>query len=234
MRGLLHILHPLQWWREIRSRRRAPSAEMERVFVEIYQANTWGSAESVSGPGSTRERAEDFRQELAAALEDLGTRVLLDAPCGDFNWIAPIADSVERYIGVDIVPALIEQHRRRYANSRRRFLHLDLTRDRLPRADVVLCRDGLVHLSHADIWRALANLRRSGSRYLIATTFLGERANEEIETGGWRPLNLQRAPFFLPEPLRLIDEKCLHTGGIYADKRLGVWLLAEVPASPGG
>lgn len=205
---------------------------MERVFVEIYHANAWGSAESVSGPGSTRERAEAFRHELVAALEDLGTRVLLDAPCGDFNWIAPVADTVERYIGVDIVPELIEQHRRRYETSRRRFLHLDLTRGRLPEADVVLCRDGLVHLSHDDIWRALSNLRRSGSRYLIATTFLGERGNEEIETGGWRPVNLQRAPFHFPEPLRLIDEKCLHTGGIYADKRLGVWRLVEVPTSP--
>ncbi len=224
----------LQWLRKIRWRRPSPPGEMERVFGEIYRSNAWGSEESVSGPGSTRQRAEAFRHELAAALRDLGTRTLLDAPCGDFNWIEPVADTVERYIGVDVVPELVAQNRRRYGSRRRKFLRLDLTCDPLPRADVVLCRDGLVHLSHGDIWRALANLRRSGARHLIATTFLGERANEEIETGGWRPLNLQRAPFRLPEPLRLIDEKCLHTGGIYADKRLGIWLLAEVPTSPAG
>ena len=26
-----------------------------------------------------------------------------------------------------------------------------------------------------------------------------------------------------------IDERCHHTGGIYADKRLGVWRFADLP-----
>ncbi|HYG65776.1 MAG TPA: class I SAM-dependent methyltransferase [Thermoanaerobaculia bacterium] len=211
----------------------SPPGEMERVFGEIYRSNAWGSGESVSGPGSTHERAADFRDDLAAVLRDLGTRVLLDAPCGDFNWIGPVADEAERYIGVDVVPELVERNARRHGSRRRRFLRLDLTRDELPRADVVLCRDCLVHLRTADIWRALESLRRSGARYLVVTTFIGERGNEEIETGAWRPLNLERPPFHFPPPLRLIDERCLHTGGIYADKRLGVWRMADVPLSPG-
>jgi hypothetical protein len=44
-------------------------------------------------------------------------------------------------------------------------MRLDLTGDPLPRVDVVLCRDCLVHLSFQNIFRAFANLRRSGSRY---------------------------------------------------------------------
>ena len=32
----------------------------------------------------------------------------------------------------------------------------------------------------------------------------------------------------LPTPEQMIDEKCLHTGGIYADKRLALWRLADV------
>ena len=66
--------------------------------------------------------------------------------------------------------------------------------------------------------------------YLLATTFVEHRINLDIETGGWRPLNMERPPFGFPAPLRAIDEKCLHTGGIYADKRLALWRLADIAA----
>lgn len=204
---------------------------MERIFTEIYRSNAWGSAESASGPGSTRKSTAALREALAAAFRELQVRVLLDAPCGDFNWIEPIADVMDHYIGVDIVPELVAKNLRRHAGPRRTFVKLDLSQDSLPRSDAVLCRDCLIHFSVADAERALANLRRSGARYLVTTTFVGgERVNADIETGQWRPLNLQRPPFSFPQPLRLIDERCLHTKGIYADKRLGIWPMADVPA----
>jgi hypothetical protein len=105
-----------------------------------------------------------------------------------------------------------------------------MVRQRLPAADLVLARDALVHFSHNDIFQALANLRRTGANYLITTTFLGDRCNEDIRTGEWRALNLQRPPFQLPAPLALIDEHCHHTDGIYSDKRLGLWRFADLPA----
>jgi hypothetical protein len=217
-------------WNEIWSGGATPRRDMENVFTEIYRSNAWGGTESVSGPGSTEQRGASFRDDLLAALYDLGTRVLLDAPCGDFNWIGPVADAIDRYVGVDVVPEIIAGNLRQHSGPNRQFLRLDLTRGPLPPADVVLCRDALVHFSFADIWRALANLRRSGARYLITTTFIGDRENEEIATGAWRPLNLERPPFCFPPPQRLIDERCWHTGGIYADKRLGVWRRRDVPA----
>jgi SAM-dependent methyltransferase len=202
---------------------------MRRIFAAIHAANSWGNAESISGPGSTRERAASFLPDLIELLRSLPVRTLLDAPCGDFNWAAPLADAVEHYIGVDVVPDLIRDNRQRWASAQRRFLCRDMVRQRLPAADAVFSRDALVHLCQDDIWRTLENFRRTGATYLIATTFLGERGNEDIRTGDWRPLNLQRAPFLLPAPLALIDEKCHHSGGIYADKRLGVWRLADLP-----
>jgi len=41
---------------------------------------------------------------------------------------------------------------------------------------------------------------------------------------------MQRRPFSFPPPRELIDERCHHTGGIYADKRLGLWQLADLPS----
>ena len=205
------------------------SLDRQNVFTEIHRTRAWGDGESTSGPGSTHERAANFLPALIDLVESLGISTLVDAPCGDFNWAGPLADSVSFYIGIDVVPALISLCTQRSASPRRSFLWLDFVEQTLPKADLVFCRDGLVHLSNIDIMRALDNLRTTGAEYLIATTFIGTRDQLDIPTGGWRPLNMQHAPFLLPEPLRLIDEQCHHTGGIYADKRIGLWRFKDFP-----
>ena len=95
-------------------------------------------------------------------------------------------------------------------------------------ADVIICRDGLVHLSFADARAAIRNFRRSGSRYLLATTFVRRTENTDIPTGGWRVLNMEAEPFCFPVPLALVDERCTHSGGAYVDKRLALWELAAL------
>jgi hypothetical protein len=209
----------------------ARPGRVEGTFARIYQQNAWGDPESLSGPGSTMARAADFIDELVALLKYLDTHVLLDAACGDFHWAGPVADAVENYIGLDVVPDLIVRHQRANTKPGRRFVCGDLTGDALPQADVILCRDCLVHFSFHDIVRALRNFQRSGSRYLLTTTFIELGANDNISTGAWRPLNLQAAPFGFPPPLAMVDEKCTHTGGIYRDKRLALWELARLPES---
>lgn len=206
------------------------SREMRRVFTGIHDAQSWGDCESKSGPGSTRERAATFLPDLIALVRRLQIRTLLDAPCGDFNWAQPLADSVQRYVGVDVVPDLILENRRRWSSPHRKFLCRDMVAQRLPAADLILSRDALVHLCQKDIHATLANFRRTGAEYLLVTTFLGERPNDDIRTGDWRPLNLQRPPFSFPPPLELVDERCHHTGGIYADKRLGLWRFRDLPS----
>lgn len=204
------------------------SREMRRIFAAIHAARAWGPGESASGPGSTRERASTFLPRLIDLVQRLRVDTLLDAPCGDFNWAEPLADSVAHYIGIDIVPDVISENRSRWSSPSRRFLCRDLVRQRLPSADLVLCRDGLVHLSHADALAALANLRRTGAQHLILTTFIGDRSNPDIANGEWRPLNMEHQPFSFPPPLELVDERCHHTGGIYSDKRLGLWRFRDL------
>ena len=126
------------------------------------------------------------------------------------------------------MPELAARNREAYGDRTRSFVHGNIARDELPRADVILCRDCLVHFSFEDLASTLRNFKRSGSAYLLATTFVEHQINLNIETGGWRPLNMQQPPFGFPAPLRAIDEKCLHTGGIYADKRLALWRLADI------
>jgi hypothetical protein len=201
----------------------------QAIFSAIYRERSWGGDESASGPGSTHIRAETFVPDVIALLKRLDVRTLLDAPCGDFHWVAPVAAAVESYTGVDVVPELIAANVKSAgegAGAPPRFLCADLTRDRLPPADLILCRDCLVHFSFADIRAALRNFRRSGATWLLTTTFIdANRRNEDIRTGEWRPLNLELPPFRFPPPSAVIDEHCEHSDGIYRDKRLGLWKL---------
>ena len=204
------------------------SRELRRVFTKIHDVSAWGDCESLSGPGSSRDRAASFLPSLLEVIAKLRVNTLLDAPCGDFNWAQPLADSVESYLGVDVVPDLIQTNSRDHASPTRQFLCLDMVHDPLPSADLIFCRDGLVHLSTRNILTTLKNFQRTGAEYLMTTTFVGPRANEEIVDGHWRPLNLQSPPFSLPDPIGLVDEQCLHSGAGYADKRLGVWRLQDL------
>lgn len=202
---------------------RVRSARMEAVFEEIFRENRWQGIESRSGPGSTLAASRQVREALPSLLSELAVRTLLDAPCGDFHWMRHVELADVRYVGVDVVGALVDANERAFGSATRRFVRRDLVRERLPEADAILCRDGLVHLDLVDGARAIENFRRTGARHLFATTFPPVEENAPIATGEWRPLNLERPPFSLPPPIRLIPdgrEESLAMG-----KRLGVFAL---------
>jgi hypothetical protein len=209
--------------------RRGVSYSRREAFDYIHRSRHWAGKESASGEGSSQDQTTQLRAALPELLRELQTHTLLDLPCGDFSWMRQVALPVGQYVGADLLPALITQHQARHTDDRHRFLVLDLTVDPLPRADLLLCRDCLVHLSFTDVARALANIKRSGIEYLLTTTFPGCDENEDIVTGDWRPLNLERPPFDFPPPLRLMNEGCTEGRGAFADKSLGLWLVGQLP-----
>jgi hypothetical protein len=219
------------------------SRSLEEVFAQIYASGVWTvveeNSESRSGPGSNLAQTTALRAELPLLLAELEVTSILDAPCGDFFWMSKADLGVDTYIGADILPSVVEHNRQRFARSDREFRVLDLTTDRLPRVDLVFSRDCLVHLSDDDIHRALKNIRGSGITYLATTTFTNRPENPaDIVAGGWRPLNLQRPPFSLPEPYRLINERCTEVcftlqDGVnvehrFTDKSIAVWRIADL------
>lgn len=205
-----------------------PPSARAAPFARMCVMHRSEGQESLSGPGSSLAQTAVVRRALPLLLQQLQARSLLDAPCGDFHWMADVALGVEEYIGVDILPELIAQNRARHAAPGRRFLLMDMLSDPLPRADAVLCRDALVHLPQAEVTQALGNFAASGARYLIATTFPNRASNPDIHLGAWRPLNLQAAPFSLPPPLLLLNEGCTESAGAFGDKSLGVWRLGDL------
>ncbi|MEZ0257093.1 MAG: class I SAM-dependent methyltransferase [Chthoniobacter sp.] len=205
---------------------------MAAIFTEVYRENAWLNPESRSGPGSTIERGRIVQTGLERLIAKLGVLILLDAPCGDFNWLQHAPLTGVHYLGVDVVHELVAENTRRHGQAGREFRLADITRDALPACDLILCRDALVHFSDEDVWRALRVFQQSGSRYLATTTFPAQSRNEPIPTGSWRPLNLELAPFRFPPPFLAVTDGCPHPG--YTDKLLAVWQLEDlVVAAPG-
>jgi hypothetical protein len=201
---------------------------LQQIFQDAYDG--MNSLESASGGGSTLSATTRLREELPHILHEFHVRTLLDAPCGDFHWMSQIQPELDIYYGCDIVAELIEKNKQKYENERRVFLNLDITKDRLPKVDMILCRDCLVHFSYKNIFAAINNFKNSGSKYLLTTTFPRRQKNRNIVSGDWRPINLCKDPFCFLEPIRLLEEGFLGDDGRYDDKSLGLWSLENIPS----
>lgn len=202
---------------------------LQERFVKIHQMNMWGADTSVSGLGSEDDATKHLRDELPKLLRQLQIKTLVDAPCGDASWINKINWDIH-YTGVDIVPEIIHslQQAKQQNQIQGEYLLADLTRDDLPKADAVLCRDCLVHFSFTTIQQAIQNIKRSGAIYLITTTFPDWNVNHDIENGDWRALNFEHLPFDWGKPAAILNEGCEEAGGGYSDKSLGVWDLQTI------
>lgn len=201
---------------------------MEKKFTKYYTSNFWQGAQSVSGPGSDLEQTAMIRKRLPTLFEGYGIRTVLDIPCGDFSWMKDVPLRLSQYIGADIVNDLVNTNNALYADRCRSFTKLDAVKDHLPRVDLILSRDCLVHFSASDVIAALRNFQRSRSSYLLTTTFTGRQHNISIETGRWRPINLEAPPFNLLSPMEIINEHCTQDGGRYSDKSLALWKLQHI------
>lgn len=202
---------------------------LDERFSQIYFKNIFGGAESRSGEGSNLVQTAEIRRKFPELIEELGVDSVLDAPCGDWNWMKECELNLNQYIGVDIVQALIDNNQRQFGNSTTRFVCLNLVNDQLPTTDLIFCRDCLVHLTFEDINKVIASFKRSGARYLLTTTFTARDKNVDLVGADiWRTLNLQLPPFNFPPPIKLINEKCSEYNGQFSDKHLGLWKLSDI------
>ena len=193
----------------------------DNVFSKIYADNFWLSKESRSGGGSLISTTKTIRKKLPELWERYGVKTFLDLPCGDYNWMKEVDKSGVAYIGGDIVEEAIERNNEKYAGESVSFRVINITKDALPAVDMIFCKDCLQHLSYESIFRALKNFKRSGSRYLLTTSYSKTLYNWDILDGDCRPLNLLKKPFGLPKPLEVISEK---SRGVQVDSDKDMYL----------
>lgn len=135
------------------------------VFTRVYADNQWGGEEGefCSGQGSDERFAAPYVALVAPFLRakagELGRRVVVvDLGCGDFRVGGRLVGDHVSYIGVDVVPALVDRNARAFGGEHVDFRCLDIVDDPLPEGDVCLLRQVLQHLSNAQILAVLDKL----------------------------------------------------------------------------
>lgn len=197
----------------------------EDAFNTIYEKDIWTHG---SGPGSTAEATVRTRKIITAVLGHIAEEkrkageteiTMLDAPCGDMQWMpltwqesqARRNGVVLNYHGADISTVVLEKDRAKLNTGalfpaeldpkavKVRFSQIDLSSDPIGKYDVIFMKDVLGHLHNNDIRKVLANVRNSGSKYLLTTTD-PSFTNADVDPGDFwwgRPVNVMGQPYNL-------------------------------------
>ncbi len=195
-----------------RAHRRARSLTPAEVFTDIYANNRWGGEQGTfcSGTGSsTSAIVQPYVDCISAQLATLGARTLtaVDLGCGDFSVGRQLAPQCAGYIGVDIVPALIEFNHQQFGTDRISFRCLNVIEDSLPGGDICFVRQVLQHLSNDQIRAILPKLARYRWTFItehqpsaprLKQTNLDKPHGGDIRVQQGSGVFLDRPPFDIP------------------------------------
>ena len=196
------------------------------VFTDIYHIDHWKTPESKSGSGSTLEATKTIREQLPKIIEKYSIRTMLDVPCGDYNWMKEVQKDC-KYLGGDIVAEVVQKNQQLYSSETVQFKQIDITTDTLPEVDLIFCKDCLQHLSYKKAKDTLNNFKRSGSKYLLVTSYPKTWRNHDIYDGDYRALNLLIKPFYLPKFILKIKEES-NAVGVEVDKTMYLFNLKSM------
>jgi len=179
------------------------------IFKKYYQEQFWGNSTGCSGPNSDLKLTELLRKNIQKLLDDYTINSMLDAGCGDANLFRGIDISWLEYLGCDCVLEMIASNKTAFAQrNNMQFFVADVVVDKLPQADLILCRDVVHYLPNDLVTKMLNNFKQSNSKYLLITHNLYSNlsANSPTEIGVFRPVNLTLPPFEWPKPQEIIAE----------------------------
>lgn len=171
----------------------------EEKFSKIYKVNFWGDKESASGPGSNLNNTSDTIYKLERIIKNYNIKSIVDAPCGDFFWMKKVLSKNPylNYCGIDIVEEIIKKNNKNFSNNKIKFYKKDIINNFIPKADLIICRDFLIHLSNKDTKTFLSNLKSSNFKYLLINGYesnIYQINNNEIKTGDFREINIFKNP----------------------------------------
>ena len=151
------------------------------AMQQVYDMHLWGGKDFdfYSGSGSHDSHIiEPYLDAISTFLKSHNKKLTVcDLGCGDFNIGKQLLKYTEKYIAVDIVENLITRNKALFKEDNLEFHCLDIVEDDLPKADCIILRQVLQHLSNAEIETIIKKL--SNYKYVILT--------EHISTGNFEP-----------------------------------------------
>lgn len=206
-------------WKE-RVKKMSVKGQWETLYNDKKRIREKGK--SIWGPGNVYRNSKRLVELLPPLLENLEIKSFADIGCGDFMWLSQLDWSGIDYHGYDIVKGLMKDNRKQYPDFK--FDVLNLIEDECPKADMIFLRSVLIHTSLDGCLKMIDNIKKSGSKYLMASTLPYIEKNIDTSCLWLVKRNLEIEPFNFPEPLYLVPEMDRNDINNY----MGVWRLDDL------
>ena len=153
-------------WRAQKLARMTPS----EAFDEIYRKKMWQQGESLSGSGSEGKWSDDYVRTVREYITRHKCKIIVDFGCGDFKVGSRLADLSSKYLAFDISKEIILRNRTEYEHlTNVMFSNQDITKDSIPKCDLLLVRQVFQHLTNEQISQALSNIENSTVGHVLIT-----------------------------------------------------------------
>jgi SAM-dependent methyltransferase len=171
-------------------------ADHAQVFSRLHEDSGW----SDHHPGSTLEATRPYRAFVEQFIVEHDVRSVLDAGCGLASYPRSIDWKGARYVGLDVVPGVVERNRSRFPGLE--VVEGDVRRldalgslDANTGFDLLLVKDVLQHWSLDSVRAFFEQPALASFKHVLIVNCDDERGdNADIADGGWRPLNLLGQP----------------------------------------
>ena len=136
-------------------------------------------------------------------IKNNNIKSIIDAPCGDFNYMSNVDLENVIYLGLDVSKNAIEMCKKKSNKSNIEFKVFNLITDVLPKADLILIKDLFLHLSFADIITVLENVKSSGCKYFATSRYshgneINIDKNSDLHS---RAIEITIKPFYFNFPI---------------------------------
>jgi len=166
------------------------------VFEDIYERNLWGFG---SGHGSLPAVTKGYRDYLQNFMSLNNITSVVDYGCGDWQFSRYMDWTGVEYLGIETVKSLVTENTNKFGTKTIKFAESPSNPAKLPKADLLLVKDVLQHLSKEDINKFLKHALPKYKFALITNnTIPADIVNMDIPTGAFRPLDLRLPPFNRP------------------------------------
>lgn len=165
-------------------------------FETIYENKLWGDGESLSGTGSYYNYNEKYIKFLEEFFINKNIKSVVEIGCGDWNFSKHINFGDIKYDGYDIVKSVIDSNNNNYKTDKINFHYYKDNNFIFPKADLLICKDVLQHLS----FNTMSNIINQLSKYkycLITNDFDSDTINTDIVDAEHRALDIRKEPLNL-------------------------------------
>ncbi len=88
------------------------------AFSRIYETSAWGGG---SGPGSDPANATAYLARLRAFIRTHSVKSIVDLGCGDWRLMREVDLTEIDYLGIDVVPSVVDTNNARFGGTNIRF-----------------------------------------------------------------------------------------------------------------